>query len=126
MEDPALAGAGNSWFAMRLRLEAVGPVNAPDLWRAHNDDEVPYWYGNEKPSLEQAEQWAKFLGDSWLFHGVGQPGELLGYLRAAAALPDRAAAARSRRQRGHHSGPRRRPLRAGQCRPAHRRAAASG
>jgi RimJ/RimL family protein N-acetyltransferase len=25
---------------------------------------------NEKPSVEQAEQWAKFMGDSWRFHGV--------------------------------------------------------
>ncbi len=68
--DPLLAGAGDSRFTLRLRLEPVGPANAPDLWLVHNDDEVSYWYGNEKPSLEQAEQWATFMGDSWRFHGV--------------------------------------------------------
>lgn len=55
---------------MRLRLEPAGPANAADLWRVHNDGEVWPWYDNEKPSLEQAEQWAKFMGDSWRFHGV--------------------------------------------------------
>jgi len=68
--DPLLAGAGDSRFTLRMRLEPVGPANAPDLWLVHNDDEVSYWYGNEKPSLEQAEQWATFMGDSWRFHGV--------------------------------------------------------
>jgi RimJ/RimL family protein N-acetyltransferase len=55
---------------MRLRLEPVGPANAADLWLVHNDDEVRRWYDNEKPSLEQAEQWAKFMDNSWRFHGV--------------------------------------------------------
>jgi RimJ/RimL family protein N-acetyltransferase len=55
---------------MRLRLEPVGPANAADLWLVHSDDEVWRWYGNEKPSLTQVEQWAKFMGDSWRFHGV--------------------------------------------------------
>ena len=36
----------------------------------HNDDEVSCWYDNEKPSLEQAGQQAKLMGDSWRFHGV--------------------------------------------------------
>jgi hypothetical protein len=70
VEGPPLAGAGDSRFTMRLRLEPVGPANAPDLWRVHNDDEVSHWYDNEKPSLGQAEQRAKFMGDSWRFHGV--------------------------------------------------------
>lgn len=70
VEDPPLAGAGDARFSMRLRLEPVGPANAADLWLVHDDDEVWPWYGNEKPSLEQAEQWAKFMGDSWRFHGV--------------------------------------------------------
>lgn len=70
VEGPPQADAGDSRFTMRLRLEPVGPANAPDLWLVHNDDEVSYWYDNEKPSLEQAEQRAKFMGDSWRFHGV--------------------------------------------------------
>jgi RimJ/RimL family protein N-acetyltransferase len=36
----------------------------------HNDDQVSYWYGNDKPSLEQAEARARFMGDSWRLHGV--------------------------------------------------------
>lgn len=70
MEDPLPAGADDSRFTMRLRLDPVGPANAADLWLAHNDDEVWPWYGNEKPSLEQARQWAEFMGDSWRSHGV--------------------------------------------------------
>jgi RimJ/RimL family protein N-acetyltransferase len=70
MEDPPPGGARDSRFTMRLRLEPVGPANAPDLWHVHNDDEVWPWYGNDKPRLEQAEQWATFMGDSWRFHGV--------------------------------------------------------
>lgn len=70
MEDPPPADAGDSRFTMRLRLEPVGPANAPDLRLVHNDDEVWPWYGNEKPSLDQAEQRTKFMGDSWRSHGV--------------------------------------------------------
>lgn len=71
MEDPPLvAGVGSSWFTKRLRLEPAGHANAADLWRVHSDDEVWPWYGNQKPSLEQAEQWAEFMGDSWRCHGV--------------------------------------------------------
>jgi hypothetical protein len=70
VEDSLLGGTGDSRFTMRLRLEPAGPANAHDLWRVHGDDEVWPWYGDEKPSLEQAEQRAKFMGDSWRFHGV--------------------------------------------------------
>jgi hypothetical protein len=31
---------------------------------------VSYWYGNQQPSLEQAEHRASFMCDSRLFHGV--------------------------------------------------------
>jgi len=55
---------------MRLRLEPAGPANASDLWLVHNDAEVWPWYGNEKPRPGQAEQWAKFMGECWRFHGV--------------------------------------------------------
>jgi RimJ/RimL family protein N-acetyltransferase len=55
---------------MRLRLEPVGPGKAPDLWLVHSEDEVSYWYGEEKPSLQQVEQRAAFMGDAWRFHGV--------------------------------------------------------
>ena len=64
------AGAGDSRFTARLRLEPVGPANANDLWLVHNDEQVWRWYGSEKPSLEQAQQWARFMGDSWRLHGV--------------------------------------------------------
>ena len=70
MEAPPPAGAGQSRFTPRLRLEPIGPANAADLWLVHNDDQVSYWYGNDKPSLEQAEQRARFMGDSWRLHGV--------------------------------------------------------
>ena len=70
MADPPPAGSGESRFTMRLRLEPIGPANAADLWLVHNDDEVSYWYGGRKPSHGQAEQWARFMGDSWRCHGV--------------------------------------------------------
>jgi RimJ/RimL family protein N-acetyltransferase len=65
-----VAGDGDEWFTKRLRLEPLGPAKASDLWRVHHEDEVSRWYGAEKPSLEQAGQWAKHMGDSWRFHGV--------------------------------------------------------
>jgi RimJ/RimL family protein N-acetyltransferase len=70
MEGPPPDGAGDFRFTMRLRLEPVRPANAADLWLVHSDDEVWPWYGTEKPSLGQAEQQAKFMGDSWRLHGV--------------------------------------------------------
>jgi [ribosomal protein S5]-alanine N-acetyltransferase len=70
VEDPPLAGAGDSRVTMRLRLEPAGPAIASDLWLVHNDAEVWPWYGNEKPSPGQAEQWAKFMGECSRFQGV--------------------------------------------------------
>ena len=70
MDDPWLSDADDSWLTMRLRLEPVGPANAPHLWFVHGDDEVWPWYDNEKPSLEQAEHRAAFMDDSWHCHGV--------------------------------------------------------
>ena len=64
MKDPPLPGVGDSRFTMRLRLDPVSPANAADLWLVHNDDKVSCWYGNEKPSLEDAEHQAKSMGDS--------------------------------------------------------------
>jgi RimJ/RimL family protein N-acetyltransferase len=69
VEDPPLAAAG-SRFTRRLRLEPVGPVNARDLWLVHSDDDVWPWYGDEKPSLEQARQQARSMSESWHLHGV--------------------------------------------------------
>jgi RimJ/RimL family protein N-acetyltransferase len=69
VEDPPRGGTGDSRFTMRLRLEPVGPANAADLCLVHNDDAVWPWYGN-RPSIEQAEQQAEFMGDSWRLHGV--------------------------------------------------------
>jgi RimJ/RimL family protein N-acetyltransferase len=65
-----VTGTSQVRFTRRLRLEPIGPANAADLWLVHNDDQVSFWYGNEKPSLEQAEQRARFMGDSWRLHGV--------------------------------------------------------
>jgi RimJ/RimL family protein N-acetyltransferase len=70
VEDPLAPGAGDCRFTMRLRLEPVGPASAADLWLVHSDDAVWPWYGTEKPSLGQAEQWATFMSDSWRWHGV--------------------------------------------------------
>jgi len=62
--DPPPASAGDCRFTVRLRLEPAGPASAADLWLVHNDDAVWPWYGNEKPHVEQAKQWAKLMGDS--------------------------------------------------------------
>lgn len=70
MEEPPLSGAGDSRLTTRLRLEPIGPANAADLWRVHLDDEVSRWYDDGKPSREQAEQWAAFMGESWRCYGV--------------------------------------------------------
>ncbi|ACQ81964.1 hypothetical protein Bcav_3722 [Beutenbergia cavernae DSM 12333] len=52
----------------RLRLEPVGPANAADLWLVH--DEVSRWYGTDRPSREDVEQWAASWGEAWRVHGV--------------------------------------------------------
>ena len=65
MTDPA-----PSRLTARLRLEPAGPANARDLWLVHNDPDVSYWYDADRPSLAEAEQRARFMGDSWRFHGV--------------------------------------------------------
>jgi RimJ/RimL family protein N-acetyltransferase len=70
VETPPLAGSDGCRFTTRLRLEPVGQANASDLWLVHNGDEVWPWYGDEKPSLEQVEQRAQLMGESWRFHGV--------------------------------------------------------
>jgi RimJ/RimL family protein N-acetyltransferase len=70
VEYPLLTGKDDECFTKRLRLEPVGPANAADLWCVHNEDEVSRWYGQEKPTLPEAEQWAKHMGDSWRLHGV--------------------------------------------------------
>ncbi|TDD00217.1 N-acetyltransferase [Nonomuraea deserti] len=69
MADPPPAGTGDVRFTPRLRLEPAGPAHAPDLWLVHGDEEVWPWYGG-RPSFEQAEDRATFMGDSWRLHGV--------------------------------------------------------
>ena len=64
------SSAAETRFTARLRLEPVSPANAADLWLVHTDDEVSSWYDNHKPSPEEAEEWAKAMGDGWRFHGV--------------------------------------------------------
>lgn len=71
VEDELLsADAARSRLTTRLRLEPVGHANARDLWLVHNDAQVARWYDTERPSLEEAEQRAKSMGDSWRCHGV--------------------------------------------------------
>ena len=67
VEDSRLADTGGSRFTLRLRLERDGPANAPDLWLVHNDNEVSYWYGSDRPSLEEAEQRATFMATRGAF-----------------------------------------------------------
>jgi RimJ/RimL family protein N-acetyltransferase len=70
VEDSSMAGAAGSLCTTRLRLEPVSPANAPDLWLVQSDDQVWPWYGDEKPSIDQVGQRAKFMGEAWRFHGV--------------------------------------------------------
>jgi RimJ/RimL family protein N-acetyltransferase len=70
VEDSLPAGSGGSRFTPRLRLDPVGPANAADLWLVHNDNEVSPWYGDDRPSVAEAERRATFMGDSWRLHGV--------------------------------------------------------
>lgn len=69
MEDQPLA-AENSLLTERLRLEPVSSANAADLWLVLSDAEVSSWYDNETPSLEQSQQQADLMGESWRLHGV--------------------------------------------------------
>src|SRR5262245_7656941 len=70
VEDHVLANADESRLTLRLRLEPVSLANAHDLWLVHGDDEVWPWYDHDKPSLEEAEQSAQLMGESWRWHGV--------------------------------------------------------
>lgn len=65
-----LHSADDARLTARLRLEPVDPAKAHDLWLVHRDDEVWPWYDAERPTLEQAQRWARFMGDSWRLHGV--------------------------------------------------------
>ncbi|WP_239648092.1 GNAT family N-acetyltransferase [Nocardiopsis ganjiahuensis] len=67
---PGPAGPGGAVFTERLRLEPVDSANAADLWRVHRDDDVWPWYGDRRPSREQVERSAAFMGESWRHHGV--------------------------------------------------------
>lgn len=54
----------------RLRLEPIGPDNARDFWLVHNDPEVARWYGNWRPTPEEAEQRAAAISRQWDALGV--------------------------------------------------------
>jgi RimJ/RimL family protein N-acetyltransferase len=69
-DEPRSADVTQPRLTTRLRLEAVGPANARDLWLVENDNDVAYWYGDHRPSLEESGRRAKFMGDSWYLHGV--------------------------------------------------------
>jgi RimJ/RimL family protein N-acetyltransferase len=72
-------------FTQRLRLEPITPDHAHDLWVIHNDDEVARWYGDSKPSAQEALERAKAMSYSWRGFGVHKwmayhrrTGELIG------------------------------------------------
>jgi len=54
----------------RLRLEPIGPDNAADLHRVHNDDAVAPWYDGWLPSRQEADSRALKMAESWRLHGV--------------------------------------------------------
>jgi len=54
----------------RLRLVPIGPDNAADLWRVHNDAAVIPWYDGWRPSRAEAEEHAESIAESWRLHGV--------------------------------------------------------
>ena len=70
MADPKPLHTPRSRLTRRLRLEPVGPANARDLWLVHDDDEVSQWYGNDRPSLQEAQRRAELMGDAWRWQGV--------------------------------------------------------
>ncbi|MEU4363330.1 GNAT family N-acetyltransferase [Promicromonospora sp. NPDC023987] len=70
MDDPPPTDAVHSRLTKRLRLEPVGPANARDLRLVQDDDEVWPWYGGKQPSIEQAGQQARLMGEAWRSHGV--------------------------------------------------------
>ena len=51
-------------------LNRSGTPTRDDLWLVLNDNEVSYWYDNDKPSLREAQRRAESMGDSWRLHGV--------------------------------------------------------
>ncbi|GAA0943294.1 GNAT family N-acetyltransferase [Pseudonocardia zijingensis] len=59
-----------SRWTPRLRLDPVGPANAEDLWLVHADDQVWPWYHDDRPSIEDAREWAASMAGSWRSHGV--------------------------------------------------------
>lgn len=54
-----------SLLTPRLRLVPVGPANAADLWLVHNDDAVVAWYDGWRPSVVEADEYARWVGESW-------------------------------------------------------------
>jgi RimJ/RimL family protein N-acetyltransferase len=65
VEDP-----GQTVLTERLRLEPIGSTNAADLALVLRDDDVWCWYSAHEPSLEQVQQTARSMGESWCHHGV--------------------------------------------------------
>jgi RimJ/RimL family protein N-acetyltransferase len=59
-----------SLLTPRLRLVPIGPGNAADLWRVHNDDAVVPWYDGWRPSRHEADEYARQAAESWRLQGV--------------------------------------------------------
>lgn len=87
-----MADGSNDWaaipglvFTERLRLEPITTDHAHDLWVIHNDDAVARWYGDSKPSAQEALEQAEAMSYSWRAFGVHkwmayhrETGELIG------------------------------------------------
>jgi RimJ/RimL family protein N-acetyltransferase len=54
----------------RLRLVPIGPGNAEDLWRVHDDEAVAPWYDGWRPTPAEARAVAERIDESWRLHGV--------------------------------------------------------
>lgn len=69
----------------RLRLVPIGPTNAADFHCVHNDESVAPWYDGWCPTVDEAEDRAREIAESWRLHGVHKwmayersTGELIG------------------------------------------------
>lgn len=65
------ARAVRTRLTSRLRLEPIGPWNAGDLWRLHQDQAVAAWYGGRWTAATARHRAAGF-GGAWESLGIGK------------------------------------------------------
>lgn len=65
-----MPSSARSLLTPRLRLVAIGPSNAKDLWLVHNDEAVVPWYDGWRPSRNEADDHARRIAESWRHHRV--------------------------------------------------------